>query len=250
MTSSFEFNQIAQDQLLHGQQQAQPFEYDFLTGDFENLLFQLDVDTAFSEELQQQQQLQYQHEKPLYLSKEDTQLLSDDSLMARDLTPSDFRGVDELAKNKRDSCSTADMGSSDTLSLPIGQVFDESTLSSDFVNTRVSNDEQAKISYDLQERKYACSICQKRFKRPSSLSTHMNIHTGQRPFPCPSFNCKKSFNAKSNMLRHFKLHFKLSPGVYLLPSGEVTTKKPSSKELLMYLEHCSAIKQQKEKQII
>lgn len=82
-------------------------------------------------------------------------------------------------------------------------------------------------------KKYACQICEKRFKRPSSLSTHMNIHTGQKPHLCPFSSCGKPFNAKSNMLRHYKIHFKIASGEYLLPSGEVTSAKPASRQLLL-----------------
>lgn len=83
-------------------------------------------------------------------------------------------------------------------------------------------------------KKYACQICEKRFKRPSSLSTHMNIHTGQKPHLCPLSSCGKPFNAKSNMLRHYKIHFKIAAGEYLLPSSEVTTAKPTSRQLLLH----------------
>ena len=83
----------------------------------------------------------------------------------------------------------------------------------------------------IEKIKYHCNICGKRFKRPSSLSTHMNIHTGNKPFNCPFDNCSKSFNAKSNMLRHYKLHFKLSSGNYILPNGKITSKKPTTKQL-------------------
>lgn len=81
-------------------------------------------------------------------------------------------------------------------------------------------------------KKYFCHICEKRFKRPSSLSTHMNIHTGQRPYLCPLGSCAKPFNARSNMLRHYKIHFKIGSGEYLLPNGEVTSAKPTSRQLL------------------
>jgi uncharacterized Zn-finger protein len=52
--------------------------------------------------------------------------------------------------------------------------------------------------------KYTCSVCQKLFERPSTLKTHMNSHTGERPFGCPNKSCKRSFTVRSNMMRHHK----------------------------------------------
>lgn len=51
-----------------------------------------------------------------------------------------------------------------------------------------------------------CPVCGKICSRPSTLKTHYLIHTGDTPFKCTWDNCKKSFNVKSNMLRHLKSH--------------------------------------------
>jgi uncharacterized Zn-finger protein len=52
--------------------------------------------------------------------------------------------------------------------------------------------------------KYTCSVCRKLFERPSTLRTHMNSHTGERPFACQNKSCKRSFTVRSNMMRHHK----------------------------------------------
>lgn len=60
-------------------------------------------------------------------------------------------------------------------------------------------------SYDSKK---TCPICGKQCSRPSTLKTHILIHTGDKPFECQWPSCGRSFNVKSNMLRHFKSHKK------------------------------------------
>ncbi|KAK0215380.1 hypothetical protein IW262DRAFT_1241020, partial [Armillaria fumosa] len=55
-------------------------------------------------------------------------------------------------------------------------------------------------------KRHICTICNKRFSRPSSLNIHLNTHTGATPYRCSVPGCGKEFNVKSNMLRHYRTH--------------------------------------------
>ncbi|KAJ3024306.1 UNVERIFIED_CONTAM: hypothetical protein HDU68_008252 [Siphonaria sp. JEL0065] len=54
-------------------------------------------------------------------------------------------------------------------------------------------------------RRYMCSVCSKRFTRPSTLRTHMNSHTGERPYHCPTKGCDWKFTVLSNLKRHMRI---------------------------------------------
>ncbi|KAI8984490.1 hypothetical protein BDF20DRAFT_789084, partial [Mycotypha africana] len=54
-------------------------------------------------------------------------------------------------------------------------------------------------------RRYKCSLCTKRFTRPSSLATHMHSHTGEKPYECLVEGCGRRFSVVSNLRRHAKI---------------------------------------------
>ncbi|KAK0221226.1 hypothetical protein EDD85DRAFT_779571, partial [Armillaria nabsnona] len=90
-------------------------------------------------------------------------------------------------------------------------------------------------------RKHVCTVCNKRFNRPSSLRIHVNTHTGATPFRCPFPGCGRGFNVNSNMRRHYRNHTNSSNGSVVpaplssSPSHTLSSSPPHSS--LLYNKH-------------
>lgn len=71
------------------------------------------------------------------------------------------------------------------------------------LNTTSSSSSSSKKTISKQ---YFCSLCPKKFMRPSSLKIHVYSHTGEKPFNCSHPGCRRKFSVQSNMRRHLRVH--------------------------------------------
>ncbi|KAF8972534.1 hypothetical protein BDZ97DRAFT_839250 [Flammula alnicola] len=76
-----------------------------------------------------------------------------------------------------------------------------------------------------REKKHACTMCHKRFDRPSTLRKHLLVHTGEKAFVCDT--CGRRFGVASNLNRHVK-RCVLKPVNTSSPSNKSPSGSPSA----------------------
>ncbi|XP_037820597.1 transcription factor grauzone-like [Lucilia sericata] len=60
------------------------------------------------------------------------------------------------------------------------------------------------IKYNhTMQRKHACHLCDKAFRRPLELKEHLSTHTGEALYTCP--HCPRTFISNANMHKHRKI---------------------------------------------
>ncbi|KAH0826704.1 hypothetical protein J3R83DRAFT_5097 [Lanmaoa asiatica] len=95
-------------------------------------------------------------------------------------------------------------------------------------NSRVGDQKPSGSKQQKKSKMHQCEQCKKMFPRPSGLATHMNSHSGAKPYKCIVANCEKSFAVRSNAKRHLRTHGinPSSPDILSTPRFAVGFEEP------------------------
>ncbi|XP_053384233.1 uncharacterized protein LOC128550100 [Mercenaria mercenaria] len=79
-------------------------------------------------------------------------------------------------------------------------------------------------------RKHKCPECPKTFKTATQMKVHQRVHTGEKPFLCPTEHCIYRSTTRGNMKLHLTSKHKLNPGTVksLMEALEASEVGPES----------------------
>ncbi|KAJ6488282.1 hypothetical protein C8R47DRAFT_1216085 [Mycena vitilis] len=87
--------------------------------------------------------------------------------------------------------------------VPVSYAFMYPDISRPVTEEELEDDADAiQEGFMAREKKHGCTMCHKRFDRPSTLKKHLLVHTGEKAFQCTI--CERRFGVMSNLNRHIR----------------------------------------------